>query len=239
MITTEENRLISNITKAIHKKFSQNDKGELFLRDELFHYGVQGLLEAKSRFDSSKNVPWLIFASYRIRGVMLDNIRKQPMVKLPHDRYKEVKMLDEAKTHLFKIHGKASIEMLAERLEWTVEKIHKVANVAQALFPQSITDREGDSYELQYTQHAINPEDEYVRNEFKSIMKLCIESLEPRDKLILVNRVMKGVKLREMAELMACSAENIRLRQVKAEKQLKSCFEKNGWPIKNCIEVIT
>jgi RNA polymerase sigma factor for flagellar operon FliA len=43
--------------------------------DELVAYGSKGLVEAASRFDSSKGVTFSTFAYYRIRGAMLDGLR--------------------------------------------------------------------------------------------------------------------------------------------------------------------
>jgi RNA polymerase sigma factor for flagellar operon FliA len=43
--------------------------------DELVAYGCKGLVEAASRFDSSKGVAFSTFAHYRIRGAMLDGLR--------------------------------------------------------------------------------------------------------------------------------------------------------------------
>ena len=44
--------------------------------DELIQVGMIGLIEAKSSFDASKGVEFEIFAKNRVRGAILDQVRK-------------------------------------------------------------------------------------------------------------------------------------------------------------------
>jgi RNA polymerase sigma factor for flagellar operon FliA len=44
--------------------------------DELTAFGQEGLLDAARRFDPSRGVPFRAYANYRIRGAMLDGVRK-------------------------------------------------------------------------------------------------------------------------------------------------------------------
>jgi RNA polymerase sigma factor FliA len=45
--------------------------------DDLRAWGHQGLLEAKGRFDATRGVRFSTFAYYRVRGAVLDGVRKQ------------------------------------------------------------------------------------------------------------------------------------------------------------------
>lgn len=44
--------------------------------DELMSAGYVGLLDAASRYDATKNVPFSLYARYRIRGEMIEEVRK-------------------------------------------------------------------------------------------------------------------------------------------------------------------
>lgn len=44
--------------------------------DELVQWGVVGLLEARERFDPSRGKPFSAFATRRIRGAMIDSLRR-------------------------------------------------------------------------------------------------------------------------------------------------------------------
>ena len=45
--------------------------------DDLAAYGANGLLEALERFDSTRGVPFEVFSRYRIRGAIVDGIRRE------------------------------------------------------------------------------------------------------------------------------------------------------------------
>ncbi len=66
-------------------------RSELALRgdlDDLIAFGFGGLLEAKARFDPSRGVRFQTFAYHRVRGAMLDGVRK--MTEIPrraHERF--------------------------------------------------------------------------------------------------------------------------------------------------------
>jgi RNA polymerase sigma factor for flagellar operon FliA len=46
--------------------------------DDLYALGVDGLLQAADRFDSTRGVAFTTFAYYRIRGAILDSLRRDP-----------------------------------------------------------------------------------------------------------------------------------------------------------------
>jgi RNA polymerase sigma factor for flagellar operon FliA len=54
--------------------------------DDLFAYGANGLLDAAGRFDVARAIPFEVFARYRIRGAMIDGIRRHHWV--PRRAYK-------------------------------------------------------------------------------------------------------------------------------------------------------
>ena len=45
--------------------------------DDLYAYGAHGLLEALDRFDPTRGVPFEAFSRYRIRGAIVDGIRRE------------------------------------------------------------------------------------------------------------------------------------------------------------------
>ena len=58
--------------------------GEL---DDLVAFGYGGLLEAQARFDPSRGVRFQTFAYHRVRGAMLDGVRKMaPLTRRAHEK---------------------------------------------------------------------------------------------------------------------------------------------------------
>jgi RNA polymerase sigma factor for flagellar operon FliA len=54
--------------------------------DDLIAYGAKGLLDAAERFDPEKGVPFDVFCRYRVRGAIVDGIRRHHW--LPRRAYK-------------------------------------------------------------------------------------------------------------------------------------------------------
>jgi len=84
--------LIAQHEKMVHG-LAYRLRRELCLRgelDDLIAFGFGGLLEAERRFDPARGVQFQTFAYHRVRGAMLDGVRK--MADLPrraHERLRE------------------------------------------------------------------------------------------------------------------------------------------------------
>lgn len=66
--------------------------------DDLVAYGMQGLLEAADRFDSSYGIPFATFAYHRIRGAIYDGIRD--MTELPRAEYARLRAAERVNEYL-------------------------------------------------------------------------------------------------------------------------------------------
>ena len=62
--------------------------------DDLVGYGREGLLEAARRYDPSRGVPFRAYANYRVRGAILDGVRR--MSRLPRRAHERLRGLEAA-----------------------------------------------------------------------------------------------------------------------------------------------
>jgi RNA polymerase sigma factor for flagellar operon FliA len=76
--------LVRRIATAIHSSAI----GAGIPLDDLVAYGANGLLDAAGRFDAEREVPFEVFARYRIRGAVVDGIRHHHW--LPRRAYKRL-----------------------------------------------------------------------------------------------------------------------------------------------------
>lgn len=60
--------------------------------EELKSFGQEGLLMAARRFDPAQEVPFRAYASYRVRGSMIDGIRKD--AALPRRLHEKLRLMD-------------------------------------------------------------------------------------------------------------------------------------------------
>lgn len=70
-------------------------RSELDLRcelDDLVAYGLTGLLQARKRFDPARGVQFRTFAYYRIRGAILDGVRR--MAFMPRAAHRRMRLAE-------------------------------------------------------------------------------------------------------------------------------------------------
>ena len=235
MITDEERRVIMRIARQVYSKYCPAGvRGQMTIED-LFHLGIVGLLEAKRSFDPTKGVPWLKFAAYRIRGAMLDSIRKSPLIQLPQEQYQKVKAVKEAKSKLIQDGKDADIESLADELDWPVAEVAK----AQHLTPRLVsTENSGKDQEdgvpandTVLTDEGENPEKVFMNRELAEVMEKCMEKLSENLRIVLKARLIEDMKLKDLADIFSCSMESIRQLQLRAQKQMQGCLERHGWSL--------
>ncbi len=71
--------------------------------ESLRSFGQEGLLVAARRFDPTRGIPFRAFAAYRVRGAIIDGIRKDS--SLPRRTHQKLKLMDDANTF-----GESSVE---------------------------------------------------------------------------------------------------------------------------------
>ena len=101
----QHERMVHGLANRLRRELSL--RGDL---DDLIAFGFGGLLEARHRFDPARGVRFQTFAYHRVRGAMLDGVRK--MSQLPrraHERFQAAAettptaaptALDKAFTHM-------------------------------------------------------------------------------------------------------------------------------------------
>ena len=72
--------------------------------EDLVSYGIFGLIDAIDKFDRGKDVKFETYASLRIRGSILDQIRKMDWI--PRSVREKQKKIDSARTRLETENGK-------------------------------------------------------------------------------------------------------------------------------------
>ncbi len=96
MAGSEEERFIRE-HEGLVRGIATRLRGEMDLSldfDDLVAWGYHGLLEAKARFDPARRVQFNTFAYYRVRGAMIDGVRK--MAYLPRRLHQMRKVAEAA-----------------------------------------------------------------------------------------------------------------------------------------------
>lgn len=235
MVTDKETALVKSIARKVFVTYCPLGEAGEMTKADFYHYGMIGLLEAKKRYDRSKKVPWLAFAAYRIRGAMLDQLRQQPAIRLPQGVQQKVKELNAAKAELSRIGAPTDANALAGRLDWTVAEVHDTFAKIPYLVPAE-TEKSGDNMEREMTEVTLtaegSPERSVMKKEAAELVRRCLEGLpSPKDRLVIEARHLEGLKLRELADVLNCSIENVRQWQKRVEALMRDCMARHGWSV--------
>lgn len=104
------------------------------LADELWSTGAMGLLEAARRYEPSRGVRFETFAEHRIRGAMLDELRK--MDHLPRRLRADTERVEKGRAALSAQLGREpSAEELATHLGLDVVELAELEQLRQPLLP--------------------------------------------------------------------------------------------------------
>jgi len=99
-------------------------------RDDLFGWGMRGLIEAADSFDATRNLAFSTHAFPRIRGAILDELRRLDF--LPRGRRERLKELERVVAELEQEQGAPPApEEIAARLGTTVEEVDEVMHSAR------------------------------------------------------------------------------------------------------------
>ena len=198
--------------------------------DELIDAGVIGLSESIDRYDTKTSAKFETYAFTRVRGAMMDELRKMDWV--PRSMREKTKRLNEAHRILTaKLNRQPSQGELAEHLEITLDKFHKLRKETIAANPISF-DREiffdsGESmnlYDVVEERDAITPMKSLEDKELKSMLVEEIENLPKNEKLVIDLYYYEGLTLREIAEILNFSESRICQIRLKVEKKLKTAL---------------
>ena len=192
--------------------------------EDLVSYGVFGLIDAIDKFDTNKDVKFETYASLRIRGSILDQIRK--MDWLPRTVRQRQRKIDEAIKSLEARTGKTPTdEMLAEELGVSGEELLswqsqlKVTNVVSLNeFVESgnepVMDAKGN---FRFAQ----PEEVIAETELKRMLKDAMQLLTEKEQKVILLYYYEDLTLKEISRVLEVSESRISQLHTKALQKMK------------------
>ena len=198
--------------------------------DDLVGYGIFGLIDAIDKFDYNKGVKFETYATLRIRGAILDQIRK--MDWLPRTYRQKQKKIDLAYQKLeAKLGRVATDEELAEELEITVKELTtwqtqtKISSlVSLDEYIEHGSDVQVDANE---NSHYVQPEKLVERNELKEILLESLESLTEKEKKVIILYYYEELTLKEISLSLEVSESRVSQLHTKALQKMRSKMGNN------------
>lgn len=180
--------------------------------DDLVGYGTFGLIDAIDKFDTLKGVKFETYASLRIRGAVLDQIRKMDWI--PRTLRQKQKRLDAASQKLESELGRAVTEKeLAEELEISVEELGIWQNQMKVTNLVSLDEfmEQGTEGKMENITSARfeQPEKAVEKEELKRMLMEALESLTENEKKVILFYYYEELTLKEISRILEVSESRI------------------------------
>ena len=196
-------------------------------QDDLISEGLIALMDAVEKFDTARDVKFETYASIRVRGSIIDYIRKQDWV--PRRVRKNAKDIENATTALWANNDRhPTDEELAEYLNISVDELH--SNIAQSysasilsfeeIVQESMTGAESE-ISLRQSSDSDMPEASLFTKELREVLVATIEKLPPKEKLVVAMYYYENLKLKEIATVMEVSESRVCQMHTSAIAKLK------------------
>jgi RNA polymerase sigma factor FliA len=183
--------------------------------NDLYQYGVLGLLKALDRYNTEMNVPFKSFVYKRINGEVVDALRREGLIG--REMYEKVKKLEVCIKNLTaKLGHEPGVHEICESMNIKHEEYYSILNTSQITYMTSlnrtITDDEGASiYKVDTLEDdtQVSPEENMVNKDMKSRLKHLINKLPERERLILALYFYEELILADIAAILDLSEARI------------------------------
>lgn len=175
--------------------------------DELIQVGMVGLLEAAKSFDVAKGSPFEHFALRRVRGAILDEVRRQS--SLPRSAISFNKQESQAKQQLASELGREPTQTeLADYLGKDVEQFQKERGHATRFETHSMEAMTEEVLSIA-ADASYQPEESYEQQEFMSAVTDAIAELPEREQLVMSLYYVEELNLKEIGAVLGVSESRI------------------------------
>ncbi|MCX6646241.1 MAG: FliA/WhiG family RNA polymerase sigma factor [bacterium] len=184
-------------------------------REDLEHQGIIGLLAALDNFDPGKEVKFETYASIRIRGSIIDYLRKQDLLSRPL-RKRAAEIERAAEEYQKKIGRVPSVFDLADAMNTTVDEISdnlwKSSNSFIISLEKELFDDDEGAGSTVGENLAIaipDPYDETEKRDLLECMARAIEDLPEKEKQIIALYYHEELTLKEIGATLGISESRV------------------------------
>lgn len=210
-----------NLVYHVARKLTKGDRGQIEF-DELVSAGTMGLIEAVEKFEPSRGLAFSTFAVPRIRGAILDELRRLDSASRTLRR--KQRALDQARHELQGHLGRdPSDEELAEALDVDMETLwewrHDMERTVRVSLDTPTSEEEGNQTTL---VDVLSDEDaeavdaDLERSQELALLETEIAQLDEQARTVLGLYYFEELKLREIAEVLGLTVSRISQIRTKA-----------------------
>ena len=180
-------------------------------REELISAGIVGLLDALDKFDAGMGIKFQTYAEHRIRGAILDELRKMDWI--PRSVRKDIHRIEEAIIALNSRLNRDPDDLeVAEEIGVDMDTYHKMLSRAQGVSLLSLDKVMADGSSPAFTKQASggpSPFDALKSKEVKQVISKVLSDLSEKEQLVITLYYYEELNLKEIAAVLGLTESRI------------------------------
>ena len=194
--------------------------------EDLVSYGIFGLIDAIDKFDCLKDVKFETYASLRIRGAILDQIRKMDWI--PRTIRQKQKKIEAVIKEVEQSTGHAATdEEIAKGLGISEEEYldwQSQMKITGLISLNEYMDQGSDvahDYSRQTASHFEGPEDRIEREELTKVLGDALQLLTEKEQKVITLYYYEELTLKEISSVLGVSESRVSQLHTRALKKMK------------------
>jgi len=234
MYTDEETKVAHELVKNhanLVKRIAHHLKGRLppsVQIEDLIQAGMIGLLEASKNYDNTKGASFETYSGIRIRGSMLDEIRKGDWA--PRSVHRNTRRITQAIRVVENNIGRDAKDYeVAAAMEVDLEEYHKMLqdSVGTRIFGFDDVGVDQDFVSEGIAGYFVSPLDGIQKADFRKALAKGISELPERERLVLALYYDEELNLREVGSVLGVSES--RVSQIHSQAMLRLQSRMKDW----------
>lgn len=194
--------------------------------DDLFQAGMIGLLEAARNYDDTKGASFETYATIRIRGNILDEVRRNDWI--PRSVYKNSRMISKAVRDIENRLGREASDIeVAGELGLEIDEYQEMLMDANGAHIYGFDDIGVDDDTLVSNSASISePHLDVMRSDMKLFLANVIDGLPKNEQMVLSLYYEHDLNLKEIGEVLGVSESRVSQIHSLATHRVKARLEK-------------
>jgi RNA polymerase sigma factor for flagellar operon FliA len=196
--------------------------------DDLIQAGMIGLLDASQNYNASQGASFETYAGIRIRGAILDEIRRNNWA--PRSVHRKAREIADVMHALEQQQGRSATDVeVAKALGISIEEYHQQLfdSSGHQVFSLSDFNDNDESHAQPITNAVAQPDDETEESGFQKAMAVAIDTLPERERLMMSLYYNEELNLKEIGEVLNISES--RVSQIHSQTVLRLRSKLRDW----------
>ena len=214
-LITDNLRLVQSIAWHLHARVSK-----VIEIDDLIQIGYYGLVTAAQKYTPQEGVNFSNYASLRIRGAMVDHLRKNS--NLCRTTIKMQKRFNHAEQKLINLLGRQPEQVeIADEMAISLSELQEWIKNFAANHHESM-DQVYDDFSIVFASNTDDPEEELQNKDLKKLLIEALKKLPEKMALVIQLYYVEELNVYEIAEVLEVTIGRVSQIKSEAVKKLRT-----------------